>query len=525
MGSSSHASLGKKTETFQALKANQVPNAEAICQALPMYWGTQPFTSGPVYVGAIVFFLFVLGLFVVKGSLRWWLLTATILSLLLAWGKNFMFLTDLFLDYFPGYNKFRSVAMILVIAEFAMPLLGIIVVKNIVEENIDLKKFMKYFKIVLGSIIGLLLIFAIMPGMFYDFNAASDAELSSKGWPDFLLDALRIDRKSMFTSDAFRSLIFILLFAVALLALIYKKISKSVFYAIFAILIIADMWPVNKRYLNSDSFVSKSDEAQPFKPTQANNFILKDKDPNFRVLNVAVNTFNDASTSYFHNSIGGYHGAKMKRYQELIEYHISKNNMSVLNMLNTKYFIVPTKDRGPMPQQNYGALGHAWFVNHYRLVQNADSEIMALNKFDPKTEAIVDKRFEAEVKTLSIVEDSLATIELLSYKPNHLTYKSKAKTDQLAIFSEIYYNNGKGWEAYVDGKPVPHFRANYVLRAMKVPAGEHTIEYKFEPKSYYTGEKISLASSVLLIILFVGLIVRELFFINKSEKIVEQKKD
>ncbi|OFX27877.1 MAG: hypothetical protein A2033_06420 [Bacteroidetes bacterium GWA2_31_9] len=510
MGGASIGEVGKNSATFKALKDNGVPNTDAICKQLPLYWGDQPGTSGPVYVGAIIFFLFIFGLFYVKGYIKWWLLTATIFALFLSWGRNFMFFTDLFLDYFPGYDKFRTVSMILIIIEFAMPLLGILALKQFIENSDDKARFMKAFKIAIASVGGILLIFAVMPGMFFNFSAASDAQLISNGWPEFLVNAIKEDRKSMLTSDAFRSLIFILLFAGAMLAFYFKKLSVKYVYISLALLLIFDMWTVNKRYLNNDNFTAKREATTPFKPTQADIQILQDKDPDFRVLNLSVSTFNDASTSYFHKSIGGYHGAKMKRYQEIIEKQISKNNMSVLNMLNTKYFIVPTKDQGAVVQKNYGALGNAWFVSNYKLVENADSEIVALDNFNPAETLIVDKRFENKVKGFVPKIDSTAIISLTDYKPNHLTYKSKSSIEQLTAFSEIYYNSGKGWNSYIDGKAIEHFRANYVLRAMKIPAGEHTVEFKFEPSAYATGETISFASSALLVLMCIGAIVMEL---------------
>lgn len=510
MGGASIGEVGKNSATFKALKDNGVPNTDAICKQLPLYWGDQPGTSGPVYVGAIIFFLFIFGLFYVKGYIKWWLLTATIFALFLSWGRNFMFFTDLFLDYFPGYDKFRTVSMILIIIEFAMPLLGILALKQFIENSEDKARFMKAFKIAIASVGGILLIFAVMPGMFFNFSAASDAQLISNGWPEFLVNAIKEDRQSMLTSDAFRSLIFILLFAGAMLAFYFKKLSVKYVYISLALLLIFDMWTVNKRYLNNDNFTAKREATTPFKPTQADIQILQDKDPDFRVLNLSVSTFNDASTSYFHKSIGGYHGAKMKRYQEIIEKQISKNNMSVLNMLNTKYFIVPTKDQGAVVQRNYGALGNAWFVSNYKLVENADSEIVALDNFNPLETLVVDKRFEKEVNGFVPKRDSTAIISLTDYKPNHLTYKSKSSVEQLTAFSEIYYNSGKGWNAYIDGKAVEHFRANYVLRAMKIPAGEHTVEFKFEPSAYATGETISFASSALLVLMCIGAIVMEL---------------
>ena len=462
------------------------------------YWGAQPFTSGPVYVGAIMCFLFVFGLFVVKGHIKWWLLTATVLSILLAWGHNFMFFTNIFLDYFPGYDKFRTVSMILVIAEFTIPLLAIIALNKVFNEELSREKFLKSLKLSLYIVGGITLIFAILPGMFFDFSGNIDAQLSKSGWP---LDKIIEQRENLLQTDAFRSLIFILITAALMLVVYLKKIDKNLGFFIFILLVLFDMWPIDKRYINNNNFVSKQEAKVAFAPSQANLAILQDKDPDFRVLNLAVNTFNDASTAYYHKSIGGYHGAKMKRYQELIDYHIKNNNLAVLNMLNTKYIIVPTKDRGDVPQINPDALGNAWFVNKYKIVPNADEEIKALTNFEPKEEAIVDKRFESQLKGISLKKDTTSTIKLIKYKPNYLEYKSSSKNENLAVFSEIYYN--KGWNAFIDNKPVDHFRANYVLRAMLIPAGNHDIVFKFEPKMYYTGNKISLISSLILILFLI----------------------
>ncbi len=515
MGGASGGELGTDSETYKALNQNNVPNSRNIIKQLPLYWGAQPFTSGPVYVGAIVFFLFFLGLFLIKGPTKWWLLSAAILSIILAWGKNFMFLTDIFLDYVPAYNKFRAVSMILVIAEFAMPLLAILALKKIIDNNISKQEFYSAFKKAFIIVGGVSLLFALLPGMFFDFTAQQDNQLIAGGWPDFLIQALREDRKHLLRADAFRSLVFIILASALLLAFINKKISKNTVYIALIGLFLVDMWPINRRYLNNDNFVTKKEIKTPYIPTQADLQILQDNDPNFRVLNLSVNTFNDASTSYFHKSIGGYHGAKMRRYQELIEFHISKNNMNVLNMLNTKYFIIRSPENNrPLAQRNPDVLGNAWFVENYKFVANADSEITALSDFNPEREAIIDKRFEKHLKKFANKIDSEAIIKLTEYKPNHLTYQSQANSNQLAVFSEIYYN--KGWNAYVDGELTPHFRSNYVLRAMLVPEGKHKIEFKFEPKAYKIGNNISLVSSAILILLFIGIVFRELM--DKKEE-------
>jgi len=504
-GGSSQGALTETSTTYKALKANNIDDnqAQKVIKALPLYWGTQPGVAGPVYIGAIIMFLFILALFVVDNKYKWWLLAATILSILLAWGKNFMPFTNFFLHYVPGYNKFRAVSMTLVMAELCIPLLAILGLQKAFSGEVDKKKLIKYLYYSLGIAGGISLFFAVAGSSVFDFISPSDEQYKSY-FPDWLMAALREDRASLLSTDAFRSLAFILLAGAAIWAMINQKIKKPVFFAALILLILIDMWSVNRRYLNSDSFVRKSVAAVPFQPSLADQIIMKDKDPDFRVFNQSAgNPFADASTSYFHKSLGGYHGAKLRRYQELIDHHLAKGNMNVYNMLNTKYFIVPDEKGGqPQMQINMQAMGNAWFVNNAHMVNNADEEIDALTNFVPAETAIYDKRFENQVKGHIISKDTLTTIALTDYKPNHLTYKSETSREQLAVFSEIYYD--KGWNAYIDGKLVPYFRANYVLRAMIVPAGNHTIEYKFEPKIYKTGEKISYASSILLVLLALG---------------------
>jgi len=504
-GGSSQGALTESSNVYKALKENNIDSNQAqnVIRALPLYWGTQPGVAGPVYAGAIIIFLFIFALFIVDNKYKWWLLSATILSVLLAWGKNFMPFTDFFLNYVPGYNKFRAVSMTLVMAELCIPLLAILGLQKAFSGETDKKKLTKYLYYSIGITGGISLFFAIAGSSLFDFVSPADEQYKSY-FPDWLISALRLDRAALLSSDSFRSLAFILLAGAAVWAMINQKIKKPVFYSALILLILVDMWTVNRRYLNSESFVRKSIDAVPFQPTVADQIIMKDNDPDFRVYNQAVgNPFADASTSYFHKSLGGYHGAKLRRYQELIDHHLSKGNMSVFNMLNTKYFIAPDEKGGqPQVQINMQALGNAWFVNNAHMVNNADEEINALTDFVPTETAVYDKRFEDQVKGHIISKDSLATITLTEYKPNHLTYTSETGKEQLAVFSEIYYD--KGWNAYIDGKVSPYFRANYVLRAMIVPAGKHTIEFRFEPKVYFTGEKIAFASSMLLVLLAIG---------------------
>jgi hypothetical protein len=504
MGGSSSESLGKSSDTYKVLKENNVPNPEKMIKGLPMYWGPQGSTEAPVYAGAILCFLFILGLFLVKGKYKWWLLSATILSLFLAWGKNMMWFTNLFLDYMPGYDKFRAVSMTLVIAELCIPLLGLLALKNIFSNDIAKEVKLKALKYSLGIIV----IFGFMGGMFFDFVSVNDAEMKTGGYPDWFISAIQSDRQGLLLADSFRSFIFIALTIAALWLYSINKIkNRNIVFFTLGVLILADMWAIDKRYVNSDNFTSKSKITAEFAKSKCDEIILSDNSKDYRVLNLN-NPFNDAITSYYHNSVGGYHGAKMKRYQELIENSIavemqrvtksfsSKSvdsaltialkRIPVLNMLNTKYFIY---DPESAPLKNPNAMGNAWFVDNYKLVANADSEIAALKNFDPSITAVVDKRFESSVSTYKNAKDTASSISLTAYQPNNLVYESKTSKDQLAVFSEIYYD--KGWNAYIDGKLTPYFRTNYVLRGMVVPAGSHKIEWKFEPSLLYRRKSFS----------------------------------
>lgn len=509
-GGGSMRNPGEDSRTFEELVSAGVPQGQArqLVQMIPMYWGDQPFTSGPVYVGAIVCFLFVLGLFVVKGKLKWWLLAATALSVMLAWGHNFMPLTEFFMHYVPGYNRFRAVSMTLVIAELAMPLLGILALKEMFSKDADRKELFKHLKMAFYITGGIALFFAAFSGMLFNFRSAFDGQLMQAGFPKTVIDALHADRQAMLIADALRSFVFILLAALALWVALFEKIKKEFAFAALILLVTIDMWGVNKRYLNDDDFAPARRVETPYTPTSADLQILQDPDPNFRVMNTTVSMFNDASTSYFHKSIGGYHGAKLRRYQELFDYHISRNNMDVLNMLNTRYFIVGGQNEQPRAMRNDEALGNAWVVDQVKLVANADEEIAALNDFNPATTAIVDRRFEHLLESFQSGSDPNAVIELASYKPNELIYRFESSQDELVVFSEIFYD--RGWNVYIDGEKAPYFRANYVLRAMQVPAGRHEIVWKFEPKVYHTGGRISLFASMIVILVFFGAMGNEM---------------
>ena len=527
-GGSSAVGFSEDSETGKVLKSNNVPNAGTVVKQLPGYWGSQPGTSGPVYFGAVVCFLFILGLFLLKGPIRIWIVIATVLSIALAWGHNFMPLTNLFLDYFPGYNKFRTVTMILVIAGFTFPLFGFLTLQKILDREIDRKTWLKPLAWSVGLTAGIALIFALLPGIAGSFVSSADSQ-----FPDWLQSSLIADRESLLRSDAFRSAIFILLGAGVIWAYVEEKLKVNATLIVLGALILVDMWGVDKRYLHDGLFVSDREAKNPYKATTADLAILKDKSADYRVLNMAVSTFNDASTSYFHQSIGGYHGAKMRRYQELIDFHISNEmtllaqrlpkikseagmdslflGLNTLNMLNTKYLIWNSE---AAPIQNNHALGSVWLVNKYKIVENADQEIAALKFIDPSREVVIDKKFERLISGEVLKNDSEAKIALTQKSLNKMIYHYQGNGNQLAVFSAIYYP--KGWNAYIDGKITPHFQADYLLRSMLLKKGNYDIVFKFEPNSFVVGQKISVWSSILLLLLITGLVIKRFFL--KEEK-------
>lgn len=509
MGGASGAHPDENSATFQELKkVLPAPQAASYLPYFSLYWGTQPFTSGPVYAGAIMVFLFILGMLVVPGKYKWWLIAATVLSILLAWGKNFMPFTEFFLHYIPGYNKFRAVSMTLVIAELTIPLLGILALSAIFDKKMDRNQAIKQVFVATGIAGGILLLLIAVGGNLFNYSSAGDARLVEAGFPTSLIDALHADRATLLRAEALRSLLFILLAAGLIWLALTKKIKAQFAFIGLIVLVTIDMWTVNKRYLNDENFDAARKIEIPYTATQADKEILADKTPNFRVYNQTVSAFNDANTSYFHKSIGGYHGAKLRRYQELADAHISKGNMKVLNMLNTRYFIVPDQNKAPSARLNPGALGNAWIVDEYQLADNADAEIAALNDFDPATEAIIDRRFADALKGYSRGSDSVASIRLTSYAPNELHYSFSSEKEELVVFSEIYYD--KGWNVYVDGEKLPYFRTNYVLRGMLVPAGQHEIVWKFEPAVYHTGGWIAAIFSIIILLGFFAALGNEL---------------
>jgi hypothetical protein len=492
---------------------------------MPTYWGQQTYTAGPVYMGAVVCFLFILGLFVVEKRTRYWLLAGTILSILLAWGKNFESFNYLIFDILPGYNKFRAVSMALVIAQLAMPILGALALSRVLrpratpepvapadaQQHPALAKAAGAAKVPMsaeaaallpkvlyaGAITAGICVLAYLASFTFDFAAPIDGELTKQGFTPELLGALRADRADLLRGDVWRGLFFIGA-ALAVLYLYLKgRLNAVPAAALVALLVLVDLWGVDKRYLGTDKF-QRETIAQAFQPTAADQIILRDTSLSYRVLNLQ-NPFNEAQTSYFHKSIGGYHGAKLRRYQDLIERQISTNNQQVLNMLNMRYLI--TGDPKQPVQRNPGALGNAWFVSEVKTVNSPDEEMAALSTLNPATEAVVDVSKFPELKpaTYNITG---STISLTGYSPDEVKYRYNATNAGLVVFSEVYY--AEGWQSFIDGKPAPHIRANYVLRAMQVPAGAHTIEFKFEPKSYAIGNGVSLASSIALVLVLVG---------------------
>ncbi|MDR1346073.1 MAG: hypothetical protein LBK03_05165 [Bacteroidales bacterium] len=481
-----------------------------------MYWGDQPFTSGPVYAGAIVCFLFLLGLFVVKGPEKWWLLAATVVSVLLSWGRHFSGLNEWLFYHLPLYSKFRTPSMTLTIAGVTMANTAVLAIKTIIEHREDkifIQRLKTPFWISAGITGGLCLIFALFGGSMFSFTAEADAS-----YPEFLVPAIQLDRKAMLTSDAWRSLTFIIFGAIIIWIYMRYKIKSQYLILMLGALIFVDMWSVDKRFLNDDNFVSDK-KAKSFQPTPADELILQDKDPNYRVLNLASNTFNESVTSCFHKSVGGYSPAKLRRYQDIIDYHFSKKlNISVVNMLNTRYIIVPGGEgQAPRVQYNSEALGNVWFVDTVEWVESPDAEIVAMNSFNPRTTAFMDKTWQKELENMElqpVISDTAASIVMTDYTPGHIKYRSHNLQTQLAVFSEVYY---KTWSAYIDGKQVPILRANYILRALPVPAGDHEIEFKCVDNLMIKSAKVSLWSSILIIFVLGSIISLMIYQRKKNE--------
>ena len=537
-------------ETAMA-KAN--PDYTSIYQQLGQYWGEQPGTSGPVYVGAFVVMLFILGLFIVKGPVKWALLAATILSIMLSWGKNFMGLTDFFIDYVPMYAKFRTVASILVIAEFTIPLLAMLALRELFtvyglrftddytkgseglanKSSVNCKPSTVNKYLIVSFLLtgGIALLMSMFPTMFFD-SFISTSEMSAlKSLPAEHVGPLMANltemRQAMFTSDCLRSFYIILVGTGILLACLYGKLKKEYAVGIILVLCLVDLWVVNKRYLNDGMFVPKSEREAPQQKTQTDELILRDQSLDYRVLNLASNTFNENETSYYHKSIGGYHAAKLRRYQEVVERYISPEMQSlyravseaggdmtkvngdsifpVLNMLNAKYFILPLQDGQTVPIQNPYVYGNAWFIDELQYVDNANLEMDGLGKLDLRHQAVADRKFKAQLGE-AVVQDTASVVTIKAYEPNRLTYDVNSGKGGILVFSEIYY---PGWTATVDGEPAELGRVDYLLRAMQVKPGMHEVVLSFFPKSVNTTETIAYISYVILLLVVAGAVFME----------------
>ena len=506
-------------------------NYVSIYQQIGQYWGEQPGTSGPVYVGAFVVMLFILGLFIVKGPMKWALLAATVLSILLSWGKNFMGFTDFFLDYVPMYDKFRTVASILVIAEFTIPLLAMLALKKIFDEPEVLKEKAKYLYASFALTAGIALLFALMPTAFFAGFISTSEMHALQSLPaehiQPLIANLTEMRQAVFTADCWRTFWIIVIGTAFLLLFRYGKLKAEYTVAGILLLCLIDLWQVNKRYLNDEMFVPKSEREAPQQKTQTDELILRDQTLDYRVLNLASNTFNENETSYYHKSIGGYHAAKLRRYQEMIEQYINPEMQAlfgavseaagdmtqvngdsicpVLNMLNTRYFIFPLEGGQTVPIQNPYAYGNAWFVDKLDYVNNANEEMAAVGKIDLRHQAVADVKFKAQLGE-AVEQDTASVVTITSYEPNRLTYDVNSGKGGVLVFSEIYYPE---WTATVDGQPVELGRVDYLLRAIQIQPGKHQVELSFFPKSVSTTETIAYVAIVLLILTLLGTIFLE----------------
>ena len=496
MGGGTVESLDEKSNTYQYVSSIAgSKQADGFTKQVYTYWGNQLIVEAPAYIGAVMLFLFFLGVFILKGKYKYWLVASSVFAILMSWGKNFQFLTNFFIDYVPLYNKFRAVSSFQVIAELCIPLLGFLAVREFFFSKIEKKQKQIALKKALYSSVGLIVVGLLYALAFSTFEGIRDASYSEY---EGLLDAVKADRLSMLYSDSFRSIVLIGVGFVVLWLFLKQQLKYTTSIIAFAVLILFDLVQVNLRYVNGDDFKEARAIDKPFKASTADLQILKDKS-HYRVANFSTDPFQDGRTSYFHKSIGGYHAAKMGRYQDLIEFQLSKQNMQVYNMLNTKYFIIPGDNGEVIAQQNPDANGNAWFVKNINYVQTADQEIRALDSTQTKNIAIVNENNIYKKINFSLAVDSLAYIKLTEYSLNSLTYETSSKFDEFSVFSEIYYKNG--WKSYIDGELQPYTNVNYVLRGMEIPKGKHIIKFKFEPSVIKTGSIISLISYALMVLI------------------------
>ncbi|MEL6811280.1 MAG: hypothetical protein AAFP76_08100 [Bacteroidota bacterium] len=466
---------------------------------IPFYWGDMP-NSGPAYIGAIVIFLAVLGMFLVRGRLKWWIVAGILLSLTLSWGRNFSGLTEFFIDYVPLYNKFRAVSSIQVILELIVPILAIVGLHQYFNDFQNKKEKKQALIYSTGIVGGLGVLFVLLKSQLFSFASPWDGQIIEQMGIPFM-DAVREDRMSVMASDGLRSIIFVALTAGVLWFVLTKKLKETYAIGIVALLILVDLVGIGQRYVNSENFVISRIMEQPFTESEADLAILQDKGY-YRVYDASTYAFSSGRASYYHNALGGYHAAKPGRMQDIDEFYLADGSATILNMMNVKYIIVPGKDRELVAQQNPFANGPAWFVENVLPARDANEELLQLDSLNTKTTAVIHRDFVDKLPTQNIARDTLARIDLISHKPNHLIYETTSQTDQLAVFSEVYYP--QGWNAYLDDELVEHFRANYTLRAMVVPSGTHRLEFKFEPQVIETGSRIALGSSLVLFIVIAG---------------------
>lgn len=508
-GGSSVGALSEQSETYKVLTRNGVPanSAKEFVSRLPLYWGDQPFTSGPVYAGIVIVLFAVLGMWASNNRLKWWLLATTIWFIMLAWGSNFSLFNDLMFDYFPGYNKFRAVTMIFGLVQLTLVLLAMLGIQWMLDHAQDRTLLFSKAKPVLYLVGGVLVALLLMSGALFDFTGKGDEEYlaslkrmtGNDSFATQIISAIQQDRSDRMFNDTLRSLLWVVLASAVSYGFAIRKISAPILLYGLGALVVVDVWGVDKRYFNNDNFVKPKEYSRQFAPTEADAQIKADPDPNFRVINTTVSTFNSAIPSYHHKSIGGYHGAKLRRYQELIERHISRNNMRVLNMLNTKYFIVQGDNNQPKAIQNPDAYGHAWPVEGIMEAMDADEELSLLDSTDLRAKAIVAKAtMEAEGLTKEGY-DTNGSVVLTSFKPNELVYTTQFSKEALVVFSEVYYRGNKDWVSTIDDQPASHFRANYILRAMKIPPGSHTIKFRFDPPSYSIGQWVDFGASLIVL--------------------------
>ncbi len=516
-GGANSVDVGRNSVLYKELVDKGIPsrNAADFCKSAPMYWGDQPFTAGNVYIGAIICFLFVLGLMIVNGPYKWGLLIATIFSIALAWGHNCLWLTEFFFRYFPLYSKFRAVSSILVVAEVAMPLLGFLALKEIMNGKVAKEKLTRSLYISGGITAGICLFFALLGGALFSFTSAGDASFAGQ-LPDWAYAAICDQRASTLRSDSFRSALFILAAAFCIFLYAKGKLKEWVFITALGVLIVWDMWPVDRRYFNDNNFVAANRTGTAtFVKTDYEKAILEDTG-HFRVLNLTTSTFSDARTSYYLKSLGGYSAAKLRRYQDIIDQHLSQLHLPVIGMLNARYIIVPGADGQPSVQRNPDALGNAWFVDRLVVADNANMESDALNELELSHEAVLDKSFSSFVTDFEpgIPEDAAVTLN--KYTPKELDYTYSTSKPGTIVFSEIYYPYG--WKASIDGQPVDHYRVNYLLRAVNVPAGTHNIHFIFDPDSVKKGNAISTVCIILMYLLTAFAIGRGIYGLLRKKR-------